>query len=68
MQTLWIGEPFKIEQLCLKSFIDNGHIVHLYVYDKVENIPEGVTVMKFYKSEFLRMVSITFQLFRFSCY
>ena len=45
MQTLWIGKPLsKLEQLCLKSFIDNGHTVHLYVYDKVENIPTGVIV------------------------
>ena len=45
MQTLWIGKPLsKLEQLCLKSFIDNGHTVHLYIYDKVENIPTGVIV------------------------
>ena len=45
MQSLWIGKPLsKLEQLCLKSFVDNGHTVHLYVYDKVGNIPTGVIV------------------------
>ena len=26
------------------ALADNGHEVHLYTYDKVENIPEGVIV------------------------
>jgi hypothetical protein len=45
IQSLWIGsELSKLEQLCLKSFIDNGHEFHLYTYEEVKNIPEGVIV------------------------
>ena len=45
IQCLWIGGPLsKMEQLCLKSFIDNQHVVHLYTYGEVENIPEGVII------------------------
>lgn len=45
MQTLWIGpELSKMEQLCLKSFVDNGHILHLYTYATVKNVPEGVII------------------------
>ena len=35
IQCLWIGKPLgKIEIASLKSFVKNGHIVHLYLYDK----------------------------------
>ncbi|MGL1902919.1 MAG: glycosyltransferase [Fibrobacterales bacterium] len=45
IQTLWIGNPLsKLEQLCLTSFIKNGHEVHLYTYGDVGNVPEGVVV------------------------
>ena len=45
IQSLWIGPSLsKLEILSIKSFIDNGHIYHLYTYDKVEGIPEGVEV------------------------
>ena len=45
VQSLWIGsELSKLEQLCLKSFLDNGFIFHLYVYDKVKYIPNGVII------------------------
>ena len=45
IQTLWIGpELSKMEQLCLKSFVDNGHILHLYTYETVKNVPEGVII------------------------
>lgn len=33
-----------MEQLCIFSFLQNGHPFHLYTYGKVENIPEGVIV------------------------
>jgi hypothetical protein len=41
--TLWIGPELGwMEQLCLKSFLDHGHEVVLYTYDKVKNVPKGV--------------------------
>ena len=45
IQGLWIGDDFSnIEKLCAQSFIDNGHEFHLYTYDKVGGIPDGVIV------------------------
>lgn len=45
IQSLWIGPSLsKLEQLSMKSFLDNGHIYHLYTYDKVEGIPDGIEV------------------------
>ena len=45
IQSLWVdGELSKMEQLCAKSFVDNGHEYHLYTYGDVKNIPEGVIV------------------------
>ena len=45
IQSLWIGTSLsKVEQLSIKSFIDNGHEYHLYVYNPVENIPEGTII------------------------
>lgn len=45
VSSMWIGPALSfIEQLCLKSFVDNGHQTKLYVYDDVKNIPEGVEV------------------------
>lgn len=46
VQSLWIGPKLSlIEQLCIKSFLANGNPFHLYVYDNVEGIPEGTTVL-----------------------
>jgi len=47
IQSLWIGNKVSIlEKLCIKSFLDNGHEFHLYVYDgEIENCPEG-TIFK----------------------
>lgn len=40
---LWIGGSLTwLEQLCLKSFVDQGHPTILYTYDEVGGIPEGV--------------------------
>jgi hypothetical protein len=33
-----------MEQLCMASFLHNGHRFVLYVYDEVEGIPDGVIV------------------------
>lgn len=40
---LWIGNKLgKLEQLTLKSFLDNGHIPNLWLYDmSCNNVPEG---------------------------
>lgn len=44
-QSLWIGnELSNMEKLSIKSFIDNGHIYHLYTYGDVKGIPEGTIV------------------------
>lgn len=40
---LWIGGNLSyLEQLCLKSFIDQGQAVRLYTYEGIDNAPEGV--------------------------
>ncbi|KJZ17983.1 hypothetical protein [Loktanella sp. S4079] len=42
---LWIGGSLTwLEQLCLKSFVDQGHQTILYTYGEVQGIPEGVEV------------------------
>ena len=42
---LWIGGSLTwLEQLCLKSFVDQGHPTILYTYDKVIGVPEGVEI------------------------
>jgi hypothetical protein len=41
--TLWIGGPLSwLEQLCLKSFVDQGQRITLFSYDDIPNVPEGV--------------------------
>lgn len=43
--TLWVGPALSwLEQLCLKSFVDAGHTVHLFAYDKIDGVPNGVTM------------------------
>ena len=45
IQGLWVGNPLsKMEQMCIKSFLYWGHEFHLYVYEPIENIPEGTIV------------------------
>lgn len=45
IQSLWIGSSLsKVEQLCIKSFLDNGHEFHLYTYGSIDNIPAGTTI------------------------
>src|SRR6266436_8237093 len=45
IQSLWIGGPLsEMELLSMRSFVANGHPVHLYVYDNVGRVPNGVDV------------------------
>lgn len=45
VQALWIGNGLStMERLCINSFLKNGHPFHLYVYDDVEDIPDGTTI------------------------
>ncbi|AWX15421.1 hypothetical protein CEP48_04200 [Mergibacter septicus] len=44
IQMLWIGKALsRIEYLCMQSFLSNGHPVHLYAYEKIDNVPQDVT-------------------------
>jgi hypothetical protein len=46
IQTLWTHGSLSImEKLSLCSFVKNGHEVHLYTYDEVQGVPEGVKVL-----------------------
>jgi len=39
---LWVEGPLSyVEQLCVQSFLDNGHDVTLYHYGPVDRVPEG---------------------------
>lgn len=41
--SLWIGGHLSwLEQLCLKSFADQGHHITLYSYSPIPNLPDGV--------------------------
>lgn len=45
IQTLWIGSKLtKMELLSLKSFLFNSHEIHLYLYEKLEDLPNGVII------------------------
>lgn len=42
---LWIGKALsEIEQMSIKSFLQNNYNYDLYIYEPVENIPEGTNV------------------------
>lgn len=46
IQGLWIGDKLStMERLCISSFLQNGHIFHLYTYDYVKKVPDGTVVM-----------------------
>jgi Glycosyltransferase sugar-binding region containing DXD motif len=46
IQSLWIGRELSVmERLSIASFLAKGHEYHLYVYDEIENAPEG-TMLK----------------------
>lgn len=41
--TLWIGGSLSwMEQLCLKSFVDQGQKITLFSYEDIPNVPAGV--------------------------
>jgi hypothetical protein len=45
IQMFWHGASLsRLERLSLASFARNGHVVHLYAYDEIEGVPEGVTL------------------------
>lgn len=47
IQGLWIGSTLSVmEQLSMRSFISAGHAYHLYTYENVIGVPEGVTVLE----------------------
>ena len=46
VQSLWIGDRLSVmEQLCISSFLRNGHAFHLYVYQETAGIPPGTVVL-----------------------
>jgi hypothetical protein len=45
IQSLWIGRKLSaMERLSIASFLSSGHEYHLYVYEEVENAPEGTVL------------------------
>ena len=40
--SFWFGELSWLERLCLTSFARHGHPVHLYGYEPIAGIPDGV--------------------------
>jgi hypothetical protein len=45
IQGLWLGsELSNIERLGLASFVANGHEVHLYAYEEIAGVPDGVLI------------------------
>lgn len=45
-QFLWVGPGLSpLESLCLQSFLDVGYEVHLYTYEPMQAVPDGV-IMK----------------------
>lgn len=42
---MWIGSDLSnVEKLSINSFLKNGHQYHLYVYDDLKGIPDGVVI------------------------
>ena len=42
IQSLWIGPLGLLERLSMASFVANGHPYHLYAYDEIVDLPQGV--------------------------
>ncbi len=46
VQSLWLGPRLSVmEQLAIKSFLGQGHPFHLYTVGRVENVPQGTTIV-----------------------
>lgn len=43
--SLWVGRLSFIEQMCLLSFVAQGHAVTLFHYGTVENVPEAINLV-----------------------
>lgn len=45
IQSLWIGSRLStMEILSINSFVKNGNVYHLYVYEDVGNVPDGAVI------------------------
>lgn len=45
IQALWVrGNLSRVERLSLRSFMAQGHSVHLYAYEEIGNVPDGVEI------------------------
>ena len=44
VQGFWTGPFTTMEWLCAKSFMANGHEFHLYSYEPIEGVPDGVVL------------------------
>lgn len=45
VQSMWIGDRLsRMENACIRSWLDNGYQYNLFVYDRVMNLPDGVTI------------------------
>jgi Glycosyltransferase sugar-binding region containing DXD motif len=42
IQSFWHGPLTPIQHLCFASFLKNGHQIHLYAYETIAGLPEGV--------------------------
>ena len=45
IRSLWIGKEISfLEKLSMISFIRNGHLYYLYVYNDVKALPDGIVL------------------------
>src|SRR2546421_1648501 len=45
IQGLWIGSELSVmERLSINSFLRNGHEYHLYTYNDLPNVPDGIVI------------------------
>lgn len=45
VQSLWVGDRLsRMEHYSIKSFLNLGFTFHLYVYEKVKNVPKGAVI------------------------
>lgn len=45
INALWVGKALNdIAKCCLFSFIKQGHVVNLYTYDDIDNLPDGIVI------------------------